>query len=144
MAVSRDVEPPRWGPGFLSFGSVAYRLEYAAATVAVFGLLFGWRLALLHDLGPQDVALSIFWFVWPDLLAFVPIGLARRKDDRWPEWGPTLYNVPHSLLVWAGVFVAWGLLAHGVVWPLLGWAGHITMDRAAGYHLRARSDEPPP
>ncbi len=64
-----------------------------------------------------------------------------RKDDRWPRWGPTVHNVPHRLLVWAAVFVAWGLLAHGVVGPLLGWVGHVTMDRAAGYHLRTGPEE---
>lgn len=137
MPESRDLPRPRWGPAFLRLSSWPYRLEYGVATLVVLGLLFGWRLAVLHALGPTDTALSVFWFVWPDLAAFVPIGLATTAGRSWPTWGSTVYNVPHSLLTWAGVFGLWSLLAHGVVWPLLGWAGHITMDRAVGYQLRA-------
>ncbi len=139
MAASQDLSPPQWGPAFLRLGSLPYRLEYTVATIAVFGIVFGWRLAILHDLDLEDTGLFIFWFLWPDLLAFLPIGVAMRGRTTWPRWGPTLYNVPHSLLTWAAVFLTWSALSGAVIWPLLGWAGHITMDRAVGYHLRAKT-----
>lgn len=142
MSESQDLPRPRSGPGFVRLGSWPYRLEYAVATVVILLLLVGWRLAVLHALGPTEAGLSIFWFVWPDLVAFVPIGIAARSDRSWPRWGAAVYNVPHSLLTWAAVFGVWSALAHSVVWPLLGWAGHITMDRAVGYQLRASSPHP--
>lgn len=52
--------------------------------------------------------------------------------------GPMLYNLTHTFLVWLGVFLLWSLLAGGIEWPLLGWAGHIAVDRAFGYYLRTR------
>lgn len=141
MSESQDLPRPRWGPAFLRLSSWPYRLEYGIATVALLGLLFGWRLVVLHALDPTESVLSIVWFVGPDLVAFLPIGIASRTRGTWPKWGSTLYNVPHSLLTWAAVFGTWSLLAHGVVWPLLGWAGHITMDRAAGFQLRATTTD---
>lgn len=136
---TRESFAPSRVPGFLRLDSWPYRLEYAAATVAILGILFVWRLWILHALPPIDLAATLFWIVWPDLLAFVPIGVASRASHEWPRWGPTVYNVPHSLIVWAAVFGTWSWLSGGIVWPLLGWAGHITADRAVGYHLRARS-----
>lgn len=136
---SVDAPAPGAGPGFLRLSSWPYRLEYAAATLVIMGLLFVWRLGILHDLPPEDIALTLFWLVWPDLVAFVPIGLAARGSQKWPSWGALVYDVPHSLLVWAGVFAAWSVVAGGIAWPLLGWAAHITTDRAVGYYLRAPS-----
>ncbi len=52
--------------------------------------------------------------------------------------GPSLYNVFHTFFVWAPVFGLWALFAGAIPWPLLGWAGHISADRALGYYLRAR------
>jgi hypothetical protein len=126
-------------PGFLRLDSWPYRLEYAVATVAILAILFVWRLGILDALPPAAIGLTVFWMVWPDLLAFVPIGVASRASHGWPKWGSMVYNIPHSLLVWAVVFGAWSWLSGGLAWPLLGWAAHITTDRAVGYHLRARS-----
>lgn len=106
----------------------------AAATIAILIVLFYWRLALVRDL---DLALTIFWIAWPDLAAFLPIGLAMRRTRAWPTWGPTLYNAVHSFLPWAAVFLLWSAAVGAIAWPLLGWAGHITADRAVGYYLRA-------
>ncbi|MCI4368444.1 MAG: hypothetical protein L3K09_02630, partial [Thermoplasmata archaeon] len=64
------------------------------------------------------------------------IGLASKGSRDWPSWGPTLYNLLHTFLLWAAVFGLWSLLTGQIAWPLLAWAGHITADRAAGYHLR--------
>jgi hypothetical protein len=135
----------RSGPGFLELNSRWYRLEYAAATFALLGALFIWRWRVLGGLPPTDVGLTIFWMAWPDLFAFAPIGLMSRRSQAWPSWGSRVYNVAHSLAVWGAIFAAWSLLAGGIEWPLLGWATHITADRAAGYYLRApvaRVDQP--
>jgi hypothetical protein len=134
---SHDAGAPPWGPGFLRLNAWPYRAEYAAATIAILIVLFGWRGVIEHDL-PWTVLLAVgFWALWPDLVAFLPIGLASRDGTRWPHWGPGLYNVFHSLLVWAVVFALWSWLNGQIGWPLLAWAGHITADRAAGFHLRA-------
>ena len=69
--------------------------------------------------------------------SFVPIGLSSKRRE-WPSWGASLYNVFHTILVWGGVFVVAWLALGSVYWPLLGWLGHITVDRASGYALRAR------
>jgi hypothetical protein len=135
---SDDARAPPWGPGFLRLNSWVYRAEYAAATLAILVLLFGWRGLILKELTWPALLLTVFWAIWPDLAAFVPIGLASRSSQDWPPWGPALYNSVHNLLVWGTVFVLWSALAGQIAWPLLAWAGHITADRAFGYHLRAR------
>ncbi|MCI4333645.1 MAG: hypothetical protein L3K01_08015 [Thermoplasmata archaeon] len=136
---SEDVPAPPWGPGFLRLNSGWYRAEYAAATIAILLVVFGWRWLLLHDLPAQGLGLAVFWAIWPDLAAFVPIGIALRGSRKWPSWGPTLYNVFHNFLVWGAVFAVWSLVTGQIAWPLLTWAGHITADRATGFYLRAPS-----
>jgi Domain of unknown function (DUF4260) len=116
-----------------------YRVEYAIGTVAILVLVFGWRMEVLHEFPATSVLLFIFFVLLPDLIAFAPMGLSRSPKGTWPAWGPPVYNGMHSLLTWAAVFlVAWALTG-SIVWPLLGWAGHITADRALGYQLRERS-----
>ncbi len=134
---SSDAPAPPWGPGFLRLTSAWYRAEYAAATMAILLIVFGWRWLLLRDLSGTQLLLTVFWAIWPDIAAFVPIGLASRGGKDWPSWGPTLYNLAHNFLVWGAVFVGWSYLTGEIAWPLLAWAGHITADRAAGYYLRA-------
>ena len=134
MSASRDVHSPRSGPPFLRLNAWPYRLEMAGATITILALLFYGRLAVAGDL---DVLATIFWFLWPDLAAFIPIGLASLRRRRWPGWGSHLYNVFHTFLVWAAVFLVWSAWIGGIAWPLLGWAAHIAMDRTFGYHLRA-------
>jgi hypothetical protein len=135
--VSQDAQNPPWGPGFLRLNSWLYRAEYAVATSAILFLLFGWRWFIVHDLPWPSLVLTVFWAIWPDLAAFLPIGLASKGSRGWPSWGPSLYNSVHNLLVWAAVFTIWSLLIGQIDWPMLAWAGHITADRAAGYYLRA-------
>lgn len=125
--------------GFLGLDSWFYRLEYAAATFVLLGILFVWRFGILHSLSSEGIALTVFWLVWPDLLSFIPIGFVTRRSKTWPSWGSLLYNLSHSLLVWAAVLTAWSVLIGGFYWPLLGWAAHLTADRAVGFHLRAPS-----
>lgn len=105
----------------------------AAFTIGLVAVL-AWRFVV----GDLDVALTVFWFLWPDLVAFVPIGVAARGGKGWQRWGPTLYNAAHTFLVFLPVIVIWSVLDGKVEWPLLGWAAHITLDRAVGYYLRAR------
>jgi len=143
MPESQDAARPPWGPGFLSLASWPYRLEYAVATIAIFGVVFGWRMVELRDFPLSDVLLFVLFFLLPDLVAFGPIGLSRQPQGRWPSWGPALYNVMHSLLVWAAVALLVWVLRAPLFWPFMGWAAHITMDRAAGYHLRARAQPEP-
>ena len=133
IPASEDLPPPKWGAPFLRLVSWPYRLEMAAATFALVGLLF-WRWFVVRDVSGL---ITIFWFLWPDLAAFIPIGAAAKGGRGWPAWGPSLYNSVHNFLAWGAVFGAWSVLAGGIEWPLLGWAAHITMDRASGYYLRA-------
>ena len=71
----------RSGPGFQDAASRLYRAEYAAAAVAILALLiYRWLY-----LGGLDWPSTLFWGVFPDIVAFVPIGLSRRKE--WPRWG---------------------------------------------------------
>ena len=134
-----DARAPPWGPGFLRLNSWVYRVEYAVATITILVLLLGWRWIILNDLPWPSLLLVVFWAIWPDLAAFVPIGIASRGSRDWPRWGPALYNSVHNLLLWGAVFVVWSFLAGQIVWPLLAWAGHITADRAAGFYLRSPS-----
>ena len=108
----------------------------AVATVSLLIVLFYWRLFAVGDL---NVGLTVFWILWPDLAAFIPIGIAMRNKEEWPVWGPSVYNAVHTFLVWFPVFAVWSVVAGRIEWPLLGWAGHITADRAFGYYLRART-----
>ena len=103
-------------------------------TVAIILILFYWRLFLVRDL---NVYLTIFWIIWPDLGSFIPIGLATRDGSTWPRWASSLYNFLHTLLVAVPVLAVWSFITGAVQWSLLGWVGHITMDRAVGYYLRA-------
>jgi hypothetical protein len=138
---SQDAPPPRTGPGFLRLNSTIYRLEMLIITLAMLVILFYWRLFLVRDL---NAPLTIFWIVWPDLGSFIPIGLATRGSRGWPTWGPSLYNLLHTFLLWIPIFTIWSLAAGSIQWPLLGWAGHITADRAVGYYLRASSKKQAP
>jgi len=139
MPGTPEIPTPGWGPDFLPIGSWPYRAEYAVATVAILVVVFGWRLVILHDFPDSAVLLFVLFFLLPDIVAFVPIGLSRSPRGTWPAWGPPLYNVMHSLLTWLAVFLLAWVATGSIVWPLFGWAAHITMDRAVGYHLRSRS-----
>ena len=137
MRTRGDLPAPPWGPGFLNLSGLAYRLERTFATLALVVLLFFWQPAKPPALSAVYLGLTVFWFLWPDRLAFIPIGLASRDGYGWPAWGPGLYNAGHSPLVCAAVIAAWSLATGGFEWPLLGCAAHITLDRTVGYHLRA-------
>jgi hypothetical protein len=102
-------------------------------TLAILVALFYWRLFIAKDL---NLPITIFWLAWPDLGSFIPIGLAARNSKDWPHWGPCLYNLLHTFLVWIPVFAISSILLGSLPWPLLGWAGHITADRSVGYYLR--------
>jgi hypothetical protein len=122
-----------FGPDFQSAGSRLYRAEYAAITLAVIAYLL-WRTLYA---GGMDWLQVVFWIVLPDLGAFVPIGLSSKRRE-WPSWGPYVYNIFHTLLVWGLVFLVLLAVLRTPYWPLLGWFGHITADRAFGFGLRAK------
>jgi len=123
-----------FGPGFQDARSKLYRAEYAAATIALLAyLVYRWLY-----LGGLDWASTVFWILFPDLVAFIPIGLSSRRKE-WPAWGSRLYNTFHTLLAWglgsAAIWFVFGI----AYWPIFGWLGHITVDRAVGYGLRSSS-----
>jgi uncharacterized protein DUF4260 len=123
-----------FGPGFQDARSKLYRAEYAAITTAILVyLVYRW-----FYLGGLDLASTVFWIVFPDLVAFIPIGLSSRRKE-WPAWGGYLYNIAHTVLVWGLAFaVLWFLLGTPYL-PFFGWLGHITADRAVGYGLRSKT-----
>lgn len=125
---------PKFGPGFQDGRSRLYRAEYGALTAALAGYLV-WRGVFL---GGVDIWQTAFWAVFPDIASFVPIGLSSKQGD-WPKWGSTLYNIFHTLLLWGLLFFSLFIVFHIPYWPLLGWLGHITTDRAVGYALRKSS-----
>jgi len=121
-----------FGPGFQDARSSLYRAEYAAISITIIAFLI-WRTIYVE----VDWLQVAFWVIFPDLVAFAGIGLSSRRR-KWPSWGSTLYNLFHTILLWEGCFLgAWA--AFGTpYWPLLGWLGHISIDRAVGYTLRVR------
>ena len=120
-----------FGPPFQEVGSKLHRAEYAVASIAVVSYLL-WRTFG----GGIDWLQVIFWAVFPDLAAFIPIA-ASHERKQWPSWGASLYNVFHTVIIWGAVFAATWFVAGFVYLPLLGWLLHITTDRAVGYYLRA-------
>lgn len=85
--------------------------------------------------GGLDVLQTVVWAVFPDLAAFVPIGLSSQRRE-WPSWGAYLYDAVHNVISWGVVFSAFWFVFGVPSWPLFGWLGHITIDRSVGYGLR--------
>lgn len=122
-----------FGPGFQDARSVLYRAEYSLIGLTTFGYLL-WR---SFYVGGVDWLQVIFWVVFPDLVSFLAIGLSSKKRE-WPSWGSNVYNSFHTILLWGAAFAASWAVSGAVYWPILGWLGHISVDRAVGYALRAR------
>jgi Domain of unknown function (DUF4260) len=121
-----------FGPDFQAAGSKLYKAEYATATAAILAyLVYRW----LYQ-GGLDWPSTVFWILFPDLVAFIPIGLSSRRKE-WPAWGSYLYNISHTTLVWGLAFGVLWLVLGTPYWPILGWMGHMTADRAVGYGLRS-------
>jgi len=121
-----------FGPGFQDARSGLYRTEYLAVSFTIFGYLL-WRSLYV---GGVDWLQVIFWVAFPDLVSFLAIGLSSKRRE-WPSWGPSVYNSFHTILVWGAAFAASWVASGAIYWPLFGWLGHITVDRASGYALRA-------
>ena len=121
-----------FGPSFQDARSVLYRSEYAAISAAILASLV-WKSVYSGGVDWLQVA---FWAVFPDLVAFVGIGLSSKRIE-WPSWGSNLYNLFHTILLWGACFAVCWVVLGAVYWPLIGWLGHIAIDRAAGYALRA-------
>jgi len=120
-----------FGPEFLEAGSRLYRAEYAAVSVVIIAYI-SWRGLFL---GGVSILLTVFWVLFPDLMAFIPIGLAS-KQGQWPEWGAYLYDAVHNVVSWGVVLVGAWAIFRAPSWPLFGWLLHITVDRTLGYGLR--------
>jgi hypothetical protein len=129
-------EESKFGPPFAGAQSRLYRSEYALISLAILTVL-GWRYVQTPSL--FFVLEIVFWAILPDIAAFIPIGLSSKKTA-WPSWGADLYNTFHSILTWALIFGVTYLLFKTPRWELLGWLGHITVDRAVGYGLRERKN----
>ena len=82
---------------------------------------------------------TVFWAMFPDLLAFGPpvaVGLwllltresLRRGRLPHVNFGVQLYPLGHSLITFLVVFAVASLLARRVVLELLGWLSHILID----------------
>lgn len=124
---------PGW-PGFLRQDSIIYKVEMLLVTVLLFSIFY-WRLFVVKDIRIYSL---IFWIIWPDLAAFIPIGIATRSSKPWPDWGPGLYNFFHTLIVAIPVVSVWSLIVGSTQWAMMGWLAHITFDRSLGFYLRAK------
>jgi hypothetical protein len=122
-----------FGPGFQDARSRLYRVEYAAIGIAIVAYLL-WRSIYIGGINWLQV---VFWFLFPDLVVFIPIGLSSKRRE-WPSWGTDLYNLFHTTLVSVAAFAGLWVLLGVAYWPLFGWLGHIAIDRTVGYGLRAR------
>jgi hypothetical protein len=120
-----------FGPAFLEAGSRLYRAEYGAISVAILGYLV-WRGLFA---GGVDVLQTVFWALFADLVAFMPIGLSSKRRE-WPNWGAYLYDAVHNVITWGLAFIAVWIIFRVPSWPMFGWLGHITVDRTVGYGLR--------
>lgn len=113
-------------------GTRLHRVEHALLALGLAGLL-GWF--VFFD-ARTDVWRVLAWLVAPDLV-FVPIAIAgRSRGGQWPRWGAALYNAAHTYASMLIGFAGASLVAGHVVWPMLGWALHIEIDRALGFDLR--------
>ena len=120
-----------FGPGFQAAGSKLYRAEYGVAAATLFAyLLYRWLYS-----GGLDWPSTVFWIIFPDLVAFIPIGLSKKRE--WPRWGSYLYNAVHTVLTWGVVFAVLWLVFGTPYWPILGWLVHVATDRAMGFGLRS-------
>jgi hypothetical protein len=125
-------ERSQFSPDFQGARSRLYRSEYAVITVAILAFLV-WR--YLYAGGGINILEIVFWAIFPDLAAFIPIGVASKKGV-WPAWGASLYDFFHTILVWTAIFAVTWIILKTPHWELLGWLGHISTDRAVGYGLR--------
>ncbi len=128
-------EKKKFGPKNLDTGSRLFRIEYAVISLGI--LAYSIWIAIYGQ--GLDILQFIFWGVFPDLVAFIPIGLAMKKTKKWPSWGSNLYNTVHHIGLWALVFVALFAIFQRPNWALLGWIFHINVDRAVNYSLRQSS-----
>ena len=132
MSQQKEPRSGQFGPGFQNARSRLYRSEYALITVSIL-IFLAWR--YIYSSGSVSILEIAFWAIFPDLVAFAAIGAASKKGV-WPTWGSYVYNVSHTILVWAAVFAVTWVVLGSPHWELLGWLGHISADRAVGYGLR--------
>lgn len=127
-----DKSKKELGPGFQDAESKLYRLEYAVISLSILGFVV-WK--IVYGSGSFSILELVLWAIFPDLAAFIPIGL-KSKNGAWPSWGANVYNLFHNIVVWSAIFLLVWLVLRTPHWELLGWLGHITTDRAVGFGLR--------
>ena len=71
-------EKKNFGPKNLETGSRPFRIEYAVISLAILGYSI-WLAVYGQGL---DILQFIFWGIFPDLVAFIPIGLAMKKSKK--------------------------------------------------------------
>jgi len=131
--INELTKKPEFGPPFQSATSKLYRSEYGIISLAIAAYLV-WRWVYVASF---DLPSFIFFVLLPDLAAFIPIGLSAERQ-RWPSWGPDLYNLFHTISIWVLVFALAWLVLKSPYFPLLGWLLHITADRSLGFALRGK------
>lgn len=72
-----DKKTGGFGPGFQSSTSRLFRAEYALVSVAIVAyLVFHYRAGISW----LDIFALIFFLAFPDIAAFIPIGIASSKE----------------------------------------------------------------
>ena len=95
-----------------------------------------WSFALFHN--SNDVWIAVLFGVMPDILSFgilffiniftgkIPKGPPALSSL--PKWIFTAYNIMHSLVLFAVIFILVFLTTKSWYWPMLAWAIHILVD----------------
>lgn len=117
--------PPR-RPPVNRWRRAAYAIGAAAAFAAA--------VALTRRHGVSWWYLGVF-AVWPDVTLL--IGMRGAKDGRLAPKAVPYYNAAHRLI--GPVVLGAAVVAFSWAWFVgaLAWAGHISLDRALGFNLRA-------
>lgn len=95
-----------------------------------------WSLAVYHK--KSYVWLAVLFGILPDLLSFGTLFLINAMNGNFrrgpppmssiPDWLHIAYNLTHSLVLFAIVFVVIYIITKSWFWPLTAWAVHILID----------------
>ena len=117
----------------------------------LYGALYGKVVNQKLENHPVHIGWAFWWGIFPDIFAFAPgfvydlyrrlrgmEPLFRKPDGTLQSWTPGfdsvphatqfLYQISHSLVVFALVFGVVWLLTGRIPWVLIPWAMHILMD----------------
>ncbi|HLG24888.1 MAG TPA: hypothetical protein VI564_08210 [Candidatus Nanoarchaeia archaeon] len=95
-----------------------------------------WSFAIFHR--KKYVWLAVLFGVLPDLLSFGILMLINLVNGNFkrgppslnslPQWLNGAYNMTHSFVIFALVFLLVYLLTKKWFWPLMGWPMHVLID----------------